>query len=184
MKAVSYRTEHGYDYLTIDNKRYARSTPPSMKLTAPKTIKWHSDGSVTREGGKLCVSASLLQEEEHPAEQSEEVDVDEVATHSDDSQLASLPEDERQHALSKYQQQREKDVAEAEAAVAIQKELAAREPPDVETDFASEPWMEDDEEEAAEHEEVEMDEDELALPDLTKKVVEETAAEVENTADM
>lgn len=78
LKVTDYKTERGYDYLTIDGTRYSYAAPPAKILSAPKTISWRSDGSVTNKGFKMCVEDSLLLEEEsEDAVESETKDLNE-----------------------------------------------------------------------------------------------------------
>jgi len=80
-----FDTESGYDYLTVDGRRfqgrrrrYGTSSrthtyvgPNSVSSSAP--ITWTSDGSVTRKGFRICVdSASLLQQGGDVEEEEEE----------------------------------------------------------------------------------------------------------------
>merc|ERR1719269_111117 len=106
-----------------------------MTLIASKSIEWYSDGSVTRDGWKLCVDsgaaasgaapfgAALLQEgmQSGQGKQEEQQDLQEVQL--DESMLAELPEDEQQHALNKYRQRlKHQEAAKTAAAAAMQEE--------------------------------------------------------------
>lgn len=168
MKAVTYKTESYYDYLTIDGTEYRYSTPPSMTLTASKSIEWYSDGSVTRDGWKLCVDSSFLQEgmQSRQGKQQEQQELQEVQL--DESMFAELPEDEQQHALNKHRQRlQDQEAAKTAAAAAMQEEekdmqiaktmFAEKGPAPLV--FAEEDVSED----------VALTDDELALPDLTQK---------------
>jgi len=152
MTTKTYTTENYFDYLTIDGKQYRSGAPPTMVLTAPKSFTWSSDGSVTRKGFELCVGGGLTMAEEDASVQVEEDSLNE------ENELEGLSEDEKQHALAKYQQRRDED-AEGEAAM----EAAEKEGEDERmAALKAESLAEE------EVEEVELSEDELALPDLTQ----------------
>jgi len=167
MKVTDYKIESWYDYLNIDGKDYrsSNSPPPAKTLTAPITLKWSSDGSVTNKGFKVCVESSLLQNE---AQEEEEQEEDASLIELSQSELAELSEDERQHALAKYQQYRDEEAAEVKTAAAVEKEEAE---------------MEAKLEEEEEAEGSFLDEDELALPDLTQEMHAETETEDAETED-
>jgi len=108
---------------------------------------------VTNKGFKMCVEDSLLLEEEsEDAVESETVDLNE-------NELAELPDGEREHAQTKYQQKREEVAAEVEAATEMEKR-------DTEMQAVAEAaaLLESD---VQEIEGVELDADDFALPDLT-----------------
>jgi len=155
LKFEKYDVENGYDYLTVGGASYRYSKPPQKTLKAPETVSWRSDGSVTNKGFKMCISSSLLQEGDEP--EAEEHEAQELS----ENELAQLPDEEREHATSKYQQKREETAAEVEAASKAEKlddEMRAM------ADAAA--LLESD---AQEIQGVELDEDEMALPDLTRK---------------
>jgi hypothetical protein len=181
MKVEELQTESGYDYLTIDNRRvqgrlsseqqHNRAGP--WTLTAQKTFYWRSDSSVTRKGWKICMDdgASLNQEEDE--EEQHDESSEQAAPELTESELAELSDEERQHAVDKYEAQRKEEKAEREAAVAAEEEMAEMQ----KEAEASAKEVKEPEAEAADEEEendVELDADELALPDLTKEVAEDS----------
>lgn len=155
MKVSDYKIESHYDYLTVDGTAYRYSAPPTKTLTAPITLTWASDGSVTQKGFKVCVEPALLQEEgEGEGEDKEETEQEAASLiELTESELEQLSEEEKLHALAKQEQRRQEEADDIQAAEAAEKEAA---------EIEAEP------EEEHEVEGSFLDADELALPDLTQ----------------
>ena len=52
--AKSFRTEKGYDKLTINGVEYSGSSGPDEGVTPVGPMEWRSDGSIERSGWELC----------------------------------------------------------------------------------------------------------------------------------
>jgi len=56
LQTSNFRTENGYDYLTIRGEKYSGTTPPPQQsFNVGEKITWHSDGSVVDDGWTLCI---------------------------------------------------------------------------------------------------------------------------------
>ncbi|EOD12039.1 hypothetical protein EMIHUDRAFT_247589, partial [Emiliania huxleyi CCMP1516] len=61
LSATEFNTESGYDYITIDSKRYQGAAGPSnLPVTAGTRFTWQSDGGVTDMGWTICFQQSPL----------------------------------------------------------------------------------------------------------------------------
>lgn len=63
LHVISFSTERGYDKLTIDKTYYQGTTGPNG-VSPTSALNWHTDGSSTRGGWKLCTekgAASLIE---------------------------------------------------------------------------------------------------------------------------
>lgn len=55
-----FRTEGGYDLLTMNDRRYSGANSPlEENVTAGGIIRWSSDGSVTDSGFRICGAGEL-----------------------------------------------------------------------------------------------------------------------------
>lgn len=156
LKVTNYYVEHGYDYLTIDGTAYQYGTPPAKVLTASKSVSWVSDGSVVNKGFKMCMVGSLLLDEEEPE--------DSEAQELNEAELSELSEEERQHAMNKYQQRREEIQADKNEVEAAEEQEKKDDEMQAMQDAGS--LLES---ETQEVQYTELDEDELALPDLSSE---------------
>ena len=57
LTATQFRTESGYDYVTIGGVRYSGTAGPNnVAVSAGSTFTWETDGSVTDEGWTICLT--------------------------------------------------------------------------------------------------------------------------------